>query len=113
MQKHFISWNAPFLWSVSNVLIEGAEARNSPYDLRHQLLILPSKRASRRLLELLASKAHEAGEVLLPPGTLLVHELASPRAKGKRVSPSQRILLWNILIQDNPELVYSFYRGGS
>jgi ATP-dependent helicase/nuclease subunit B len=107
IETHYLGWDQPFLWSIVSWLSE--KPLKSPYDFRGILLVLPSKRAGRRLLELLAGKSEESGNILIPPQIILVHDLGSLLSNKKNISPSERNLIWNEVLSSHSTLLKEFY----
>jgi ATP-dependent helicase/nuclease subunit B len=107
IETYYLGWHQPFLWSIVSWLSE-RPLRNS-YDFRGMLIVLPSKRAARRLLELLAGKSEEDGNILIPPQIILTHDLGSLILNKKNISPSERNLIWNEVISAHSTLLKEFY----
>ena len=101
--QHFLGWNKPFLWSLTEWL-----AKTEPsFDFRGIILTLESRRAQRRILELLSFKAEEHGEVLLPPLIIspsdICHTLRPPDTR--ELYSHERLLIWNKIRANNSSLV--------
>ncbi len=72
--RHFIDWVHPVLPTVVERLFE-QYVRASLWDMRDLMIVLPGGVARRRLGELLALKARDAGKILYPPQIVSVGAL--------------------------------------
>jgi len=110
INRVFLSWEKPFLWSFIEWLEKSAKEKgNDPFDLRNFIIVLPSKRAQRRFFELCTSKANNSNNVLLPPQIHLLSDLNSIIAPSpQELSSIERILLWNEVLKSAPEVVNEF-----
>src|SRR5204862_1555798 len=72
IQRVFVDWQRPALAVAAEWLISFARRSGSAdsADLRQVIVVVPGRRAGRRLLELLVQQAEEAGVVLSPPQIL-------------------------------------------
>ncbi len=109
LKKVYLGWDRPFLWTVCDHLLSLAADSKTPYDLRNMLLILPSRRAQRRLTELLTSRANLENAILLPPSFLLQNDLITTDHCNTRLTLPQKILIWKSVLEQNFPLVKSFY----
>lgn len=110
INRVFLSWEMPFLWSLIEWLEHsGNENNEDPFDLRNLIIVLPSRRAQRRFLELCTSKANNSNNVLLPPQVHLLsdlHSIISP--SSQELSSIEIILIWNEVLKSEPETVKEF-----
>ena len=77
----FLGWDRPWLPRLAEHLL----AKES--DLSETIVILPGKRAGRRLLELLALQAQERSQVLLPPVIMTLEEAVTSLLEIPNVLP--------------------------
>ena len=66
MKREFLGWKRPPLHSAADWLLE-KYAKGPTWDLSNAILVLPTSRASRRLLEILVITADEQKLTLSPP----------------------------------------------
>jgi RecB family exonuclease len=66
IERIFLGWNKPFLQSVGSYLISRTSAA-ADCDLRSILVVTPSGRAGRRLIEILVGLADGFSKILVPP----------------------------------------------
>ncbi|HUY36608.1 MAG TPA: PD-(D/E)XK nuclease family protein [Pirellulales bacterium] len=73
-QRHFLGWDRPALWTASEWLF-ARHASASEADLGGLIVVLPGRRAGRRLLEILVQEAERRGLALAPPRIVTVGSL--------------------------------------
>ncbi len=73
-QRIFLGWDAPALVSAADWLV-GRAGGDGPIDLGGWVVVVPGRRAGRRLTELLLDCAERLGRPLTPPRTLTVGAL--------------------------------------
>ena len=74
VERVFLGWSRPALAAACEVLFE-RYARPRQWDLRRVVIVLPSARAARRLLELLVERAEQARCPMVPPRIVTVGAL--------------------------------------
>lgn len=72
IRRHFIDWNAPALPAVTDYLLGAADQRAGEADLSRVVVVVPGRRAGRRLRELLIDRT--AGRCR-PPRVLTINDL--------------------------------------
>lgn len=70
----FLNWDTPWLPQLAEKLLESFSADSKKGDLSDLVVILPAKRAGRRLLEFLAVQAAQQEIVLIPPRIVTLRE---------------------------------------
>ena len=81
--RKFIDWNQPALPAVADYLITEYAVLNS-VDLTNVIVVLPGRRAGRRLLELLAEVSEKRSLILTPPDIETVGRLPELLYENKR-----------------------------
>jgi ATP-dependent helicase/nuclease subunit B len=109
IQRVFLDWQRPALAVAAEWLISFAR-RSGPADsadLRQAIVVVPGRRAGRRLLELLVQQADEAGVVLSPPQILtegsFPEQLYTPQKPFANRLTQQ--LAWAKALQETPAAV--------
>jgi hypothetical protein len=74
-QRVFLDWNAPCLAQVVDQLVQ-ADDGGATLDLAGLVIVLPGRRAGRRLEERLVAEAERRGRALVPPRIVAPAELA-------------------------------------
>ena len=105
-RREFLGWDRPALAAVAERLVEEASETSSEglASLDAWLVVTPTARAGRRLVELLLEAAQRRGRALLPP------ETATPGALGARLliperrmaSPTERAVAWRAAVSSAP-----------
>lgn len=85
MRRVFLDWKEPPLVAATRWLVERYTARGG-FDLSSVVVVVPTGRSARRLLELLVLAAEEAGRGLKPP------QIVTPEAFPELLYPAQRPL---------------------
>lgn len=96
MKREFLGWNRPPLHSAADWLLKNF-ARESTWDLSSAIVVLPTSRAARRLLELLVITAAEKKLTLSPPkietlGNLPEHLYKQQKAFASEISQIQAMI---------------------
>ena len=97
----FLGYSKPCLEAVADILITEFSS-DFEVDLRHITVVVPSQRATRRLLELLLE--HSEGMRLLPPKRCTVGQLPELCYVPNKpfADPLQRTLAWITALRNNP-----------
>lgn len=109
ISREFLDWRRPALAEAAQWLIAFARRRGpaDSADLRQALVVVPGRRAGRRLLELLVQQAEEAGVVLSPPEILtegaFPEKLYTPQKPFANKLTQQ--LAWAKALQETPAAV--------
>ncbi|MCA9064729.1 MAG: PD-(D/E)XK nuclease family protein [Planctomycetaceae bacterium] len=74
LSRHFLDWNQPALPAAADYLIQRF-ATDSTLDLSRVTLVLPGRRAARRIVEILLQKAGDRYPDWLPPQTVTFERL--------------------------------------
>ena len=100
IQLHFLGWSKPILHSACDFL-QKRYARGKNWDMDQCLLVLPGGFASRRLTQLMASRANEQSLVLRPPEMLTVGTLPEKLyiAKLPFASDLEQVLAWTKVLR--------------
>lgn len=96
MKREFLGWKRPPLHSAADWLLE-KYARGANWDLSQVIVVLPTSRAARRLLELLVVEAQEKNFTLSPPkietlGNLPEHLYKQQRAFASELAQVQAMI---------------------
>ncbi len=109
LERRFLGWRCPFLGVVARELLQEYQARNTSQDrvdLRDIALVLPGRRALRRLTTHLVLEAERRKIVLFPPKMLTVGALPelllSPPADSEKAPPLARMVSWIAALQQLP-----------
>lgn len=99
--REFLGWRREALWLARDRLLErgGAGA-----DLSGWIVVLPSARAGRLLLGLLAERASQEGRPLSPPGIITPGEVPEAlfRPAGRPADPVARAIAWSEALRGVP-----------
>lgn len=104
IKRHFMDWTGAFLRKVAAILSED-NVRGNELSLNNYLLVLPSARAGRRLLELLISEAEAADKILVPPRIITVGALPEFLYTPQRAvaTTAERLYLWAEALKQIPD----------
>ncbi|MFT5523458.1 MAG: ATP-dependent helicase/nuclease subunit B [Pirellulaceae bacterium] len=93
--RKFLDWSSPALPAAVDYLI-ASYVQDGRLDLDQVLVVLPGRRAGRRLLEILVSRCEEAKLILLPPLIETVGQLPEKLYESKRPMASELVqqLAW-------------------
>ena len=83
LARHFLGFAQPALASAADYLIRRYQ-RGSLADMSNAIVVLPGRRAARRLLEILVEGAQERGLLLSPPTLETVGQLPEHLYRAKR-----------------------------
>ncbi|MCB0343752.1 MAG: PD-(D/E)XK nuclease family protein [Bdellovibrionales bacterium] len=99
LTRNFVGWNEPFLKAVARLLLE-EWGGGSTADMRDVYVVLPGRRAARRLEELLAQESDSTNLALFPPSFITPGVLPELLYVCEReiATPVQEILAWQISI---------------
>ncbi len=95
LARHFLGFTQPALTSAADYLIRRYQ-RGSQADMSNAIVVLPGRRAARRLLEILVEGAQDRGLLLSPPTLETVGQLPEHMYRAKRpfASPLTQQLAW-------------------
>lgn len=101
LSRHFLDVSEPALLSAADFLIERYQ-RGRAADMRHAIVVLPGRRAARRLLEILVEQAERNGLLLSPPTLETVGRLPEHLYRAKRpfASDQTQQLAWARVLRD-------------
>jgi ATP-dependent helicase/nuclease subunit B len=101
LARHFLGFAQPALSSAADYLIRRYQ-RGSSADMSNAIVVLPGRRAARRLLEILVEVAHERGLLLVPPTLETVGQLPEHLYRAKRPFASRltQQLVWACILRD-------------
>jgi RecB family exonuclease len=105
MERVFLGWRQPPLRVATRWLIERF-GRGGSCDLSPAIVVVPTGRAARRLLELLVLEAEQAGRALRPPTIVtpeVFPELLYPTKRPLADALTQQLAWANALQQADPE----------
>ena len=100
LQLYFLGWSQPILHAACDFLLEHY-TRGNNWDMDRCLLVLPGGLASRRLTQLIASRASELSLVLRPPESLTIGTLPEQlyTAKLPFASDLEQVLAWTKVLR--------------
>lgn len=104
-EQIFLGWDTPILAAtVDRLFAQYSDPSQATWELRDQIVVLPSSLAKRRLTELLALRAEQAGMVLYPPEIVTVGSLPERLYIAKFPFASQLVqhLAWMQALQETP-----------
>jgi len=101
LSRHFLDVSQPALLSAADYLIERYQ-RGSVADMSNAIVVLPGRRAARRLLEILVEQAERHGLLLSPPTLETVGRLPEHlyRAKHPFAIDLTQQLAWARVLRD-------------
>lgn len=101
LARHFLGFAQPALTSAADYLIRRYQ-RGSSVDMSNAIVVLPGRRAARRLLEILVEGAQERGLLLSPPTLETVGQLPEHLYRAKRPFASNltQQLAWAHVLRD-------------
>lgn len=105
VSRHFLGWNKPTLPSAVQWLI-AKYARGQELDLSGVVLVLPGRRAARRLLEILVQEAGQQWPAMRPPTTVTFESLPEQLYRAQRTLADEftQLLVWRKALFAVPEL---------
>lgn len=101
LSRHFLDFSQPALLSAADYLIDRYQ-RGSLADMSNAIVVLPGRRAARRLLEILVEQAERQGLLLSPPTLETVGRLPEHLYGAKRpfASGVAQQLAWARVLRD-------------
>ncbi|MBE2215035.1 MAG: PD-(D/E)XK nuclease family protein [Opitutaceae bacterium] len=91
---HLLAWDTPLIHAAVDHLATAWD-RRGPLDLGDMLLVVPTRRAGRRLREALAAHAAAHGHAVFPPRVVQPEQLLSEAINGQpAASPAEALVAW-------------------
>ncbi len=98
-RRHFLSWERPLLPQAVEFLA-GDWAGQGPLDLSHQLVIVPTKQAGRRLREALADYAKQRAQGVFAPRVMTADGLLAPGLGDAVASRTDTLVAWSRVLRN-------------